>query len=127
MDQQPKSVLIVEDEKPLARALELKVKHYGFLAKTAFNGKEALDILAKEKFDLILLDLIMPVMDGFELLEKMKERGLKTPVIVLTNLGQTEDAKKAKELGAVDYFIKSNTAIADVVKHIDKVLGTKSM
>ena len=83
--------------------------------------------MAKEKFDLILLDLIMPVMDGFELLEKMKERGLKTPVIVLTNLGQTEDAKKAKELGAVDYFIKSNTAIADVVKHIDKVLGTKSM
>ena len=126
MDQKPKSVLIVEDEKPLARALELKVEHCGFTAKSVFNGKEAMDLLSKEKFDLILLDLIMPVMDGFEVLQKMKEQNLKIPVIVLTNLGQTEDAKKAKELGAVDYFIKSNTAIADVIKHIDTVLGTKS-
>jgi DNA-binding response OmpR family regulator len=68
----PKKVLIIEDEKPLARALELKLTHAGFQTKVVFNGEYAMQIISKEPFALILLDLIMPKMDGFTLLAMLK-------------------------------------------------------
>lgn len=117
------SILIVDDEKPMARALELKLGKLGFKTKTAFNGEEALKILEKEKFDLILTDLVMPKVDGFGILEALKSKKDKTPVIVSSNLGQEEDLKRAKALGAKDYFVKSDTPITKVIEHIEKVLG----
>lgn len=117
-----KRILIVEDEKPMARALELKLESSGFDAVMVFDGDEAMKILKKEKFDLMLLDLIMPKKDGFAVLEFLKEEGIKVPVIVSTNLGQEEDMKNAKELGAKDYFVKADTPIMDVVKNVKKVL-----
>jgi len=117
-----KKILIVDDEKPLANALELKLSHEGFAAKAVFNGVEALDTLKKESFDLVLLDLVMPEEDGFAVLEKM--RGLKTKsiVIVSSNLSQEEDIAKAKALGATDYFIKSDTTLAEIVEKVKKYL-----
>ena len=120
---QPKKILIVEDEKPMARALELKLNKSGFEAKALFNGEEALKILETEKFDLILLDLVMPKVDGFAVLTALKEREIETPIIVTSNLSQEEDFKRAKELGAKDYFVKSDTPIADIVEHIKKFLN----
>ena len=122
MDQPAKKILIVEDEKPMAMALVLKLNKSGFEAEAVFNGEEAIDILAKEKFDLIVLDLIMPKADGFQVLAKLKEIGSQTPVIVSSNLSQAEDFNRAKKLGAVDFFVKSDTSIAEVVEHIKKVL-----
>src|SRR3990167_4788874 len=102
-----KRILIVEDEKPIARALELKLDHSGYDAVAVNGGQAALDLLEKEKFQLILLDLIMPGVDGFAVMQALKERGSTTPVIVLTNLNQPEDIQKSKNLGAIDFLIKS--------------------
>jgi two-component system alkaline phosphatase synthesis response regulator PhoP len=122
MDQPAKKILIVEDEKPMAMALVLKLNKSGFEAKAVFNGEEAIDIVAKEKFDLIILDLIIPKVDGFQVLAKLKEIGSHVPVIISSNLSQEEDFNRAKELGAVDFFVKSDTPITEVVEHIQRIL-----
>lgn len=120
---QPKKVLIIEDEKAMAKALELKLNHSGFQAKSVFDGETALSLLKQEKFDLIILDLLMPRVDGFVVLQELRKRGDTTPVIVASNLGQEADIKKAKELGAKDYFVKSDISIAEVIVRIRKMLS----
>lgn len=117
-----KSVLVIEDEKSMAQALELKLAHVGFRAQTAGNGEEGIAILKKQKFDLIILDLVMPKLDGFGVLQFLKDQGVTTPVIVLSNLSQVEDEKRARALGAKEFFIKSNTPIADIVERVKKIL-----
>ena len=122
MATQSKKVLIGEDEKPIAKAFELKLQKAGLETKVVSNGEEVLAALEQETFDLILLDLMMPKVDGFAVLAELKKRSIATPVIVTSNLSQEEDIKKAKELGAKDYFVKSNTAISDVVQYVKQVL-----
>lgn len=117
-----KRILIAEDEKPLANALGLKLTSSGFEPVIVNNGREALETIEKGNISLILLDLIMPEVDGFEVLEEMQKNGNKTPVIVLSNLGQEEDIKKAKAFGAKDFFIKSDTPIVDVVAKVKSSL-----
>ncbi|MBN2854457.1 response regulator [Patescibacteria group bacterium] len=117
-----KKILIAEDDRPISMALELKLKNSGFKTKVVTNGDEAMDELASGKFDIILLDLMMPKKDGFTFLEEAKEKNLKTPIIILSNLSQEADMKKAKELGAVDYFVKSNTPLFEIVDHVKKIL-----
>jgi DNA-binding response OmpR family regulator len=118
-----KSILIVEDEKPLSHALEMKLTKNGYTTKVVMNGQDALTALKMEKFDLVMMDLIMPIMDGFELLKAIKDAGIKVPTIVLSNLGQEEDRKKASEMGAIDYFVKANTPISDIVARAEKALS----
>ena len=110
-----KKILIVEDERPLAHALELKFSHEGYDVTIATDGAEGLKMANAEKFNMILLDLIMPEMDGFTFMEQLKK---KTPIIILSNLGQEEDKERAKKLGAVDYFVKSNTPIVEIIKKV---------
>ena len=117
-----KKILIIEDEKPLARALELKLSHAGFESEVVFNGEDGIKLLNKKSFALILLDLIMPKMDGFTLLAMLKVKKIKTPVLVLSNLSQREDEKRAKEFGAKEFFIKSNTPIATIVLRVTELL-----
>ncbi|PLX24974.1 response regulator [Candidatus Parcubacteria bacterium] len=116
-----KKILVVEDEKPMAKALVLKLNHAGFEATMANNGAEAIEILKKEKYDLMLLDLIMPRMDGFSVLEKVKENNIDVKIVVTSNLGQEEDFAKAKELGATDYFVKSDTSLSEIVDYVKKL------
>ncbi|RJQ34675.1 response regulator [Candidatus Parcubacteria bacterium] len=116
-----KKILVVEDEKPMAKALVLKLNHAGFEATMANNGEEALEILQKEQFDLMLLDLIMPRMDGFSVLEKIKEKGIKVKIVVTSNLGQEEDFARAKDLGAGDYFVKSDTSLSEIVEYVSQL------
>ena len=116
-----KKILIIEDEKTLARALELKLTLSGFEVKTVFNGEDGLTLIQKELFDLILLDLIMPKMDGFSVLEFLKEKKIKTPVMVLSNLSQEDDIKRTKKFGAEEFFVKSNTPIATIVEQVVKL------
>ncbi len=117
-----KRILIVEDEKPLSHALEMKLKNQGYDTHAVMNGADALVEVKNGKYSLILLDLIMPVMDGFAVLEELKNQKIKVPVIVLSNLGQDEDRAKTKALGAIDYFVKSNTPIADIVARVKSAL-----
>lgn len=116
-----KKILIVEDEKPMAHALELKLNKAGFDAKAVFDGEEALAELEVNEYDLIITDLVMPKVDGFGLLKALKEKGNTTSVIVASNLSQQEDLKKAKELGAVDFFIKSDTPLSEIVEKIQNL------
>lgn len=118
-----KKILIAEDEKPLARALMLKLQNEGFDADMALDGEVVKEKLASGNYDLILMDLMMPHHDGFSLLHEMQEMGNVTPVVVLSNLGQEEDRKRAKEAGAREYFVKADTKLSDVVAYIKKTLG----
>jgi DNA-binding response OmpR family regulator len=121
MDKSVKKILIVEDERPIARALELKLISSGFQAEIAKNGTEAVDKIKSGGFDMILLDLVLPEIDGFTILQKAKEEiKTKTPIIVLSNLSQADDVKKAKALGAMDFLVKSNTPISEIVNKIKK-------
>jgi two-component system alkaline phosphatase synthesis response regulator PhoP len=118
MEQDNNKILIIEDEKALARALELKLTHEGFLVTSLSSGELALPLLEKEVFCMIVCDLVMPKVDGFKVLEFIKEKNIKTPVIVLTNLSQTEDEKRVRDLGATNFFVKSNTPLSQMVIYI---------
>jgi DNA-binding response OmpR family regulator len=117
-------ILVAEDEKLLAKALELKLTKAGFEVVVVVNGQEALTQVGSTTFDLILLDLVMPQFDGFHFLAEAQKKGLKTPIIVLSNLGQDEDIKKAKELGAVDFFIKASTPLAKILELVNSKLNS---
>lgn len=118
-----KKILIVEDEKSLAKVLQIKLTRSGFEVECALNGEEGIKSLEKNKYDLVLLDLVMPKKTGFEVLEEIKDKNIKTNVIVTSNLGQESDIKEAKTLGAVDFLVKSNTPMSEIVKHIEKFLN----
>ena len=124
MTKKVKHILIAEDEEAYSRVLKYKLEDEGFTVSTAINGVEALKGAQNKKPDLLLLDLIMPVMDGFEVLEKWSKDAVlkKIPVIVLSNLGQEKDIKRTTALGAKDYFIKSDVDLVKVVEKVRVVL-----
>lgn len=115
----PKQVLIVEDERPLAHAMELKLKSEGFSTVVAGNGQEALDLLKDNHFDVVLLDLMMPNVDGFQVLQQMQGLSQKPgAVFVLSNLSQHEDEERVLALGANKFFIKSDTSLSTIVDEV---------
>lgn len=113
-------VLVVEDDKFLQKMLLMKFSAEGYKVAGAGDGEEALKQAFAETPDLVLLDLILPKVNGFEVLTELKAepKTRDVPVIVLSNLGQDEDMRRVKDLGAVDFLVKSNLSIHDVV---DKV------
>jgi len=119
---QAKRILIIEDEQSIARALELKLTHSGFQTSSAADGVAGLERLEQEAFDLVLLDLIMPKMNGDEELERLQAKQNPPPVIVLTNLGQEEDQERVRALGARGFFVKSNTPLVDIVECVQSFL-----
>ncbi len=117
-------ILVAEDEQILLRALNVELLSQGFEVLSAKDGETALRLINDEKPNLILLDLIMPKLNGFEVLREIKrnEQTNKIPVIVLSNLGQDKDMKEAFDLGADDYFVKASTDLSELSKKIDYVL-----
>lgn len=105
--------------KPLAKRMQL----FGFEVKNAFDGEEALAMLGKEKFDLVLLDLMMPKVDGFDVLTAMKAKGDATPVIVATNLNEEKDISRVMSFGVANYYVKSDTALDEIIERIKITLG----
>lgn len=126
MSQDLKKVLIVEDEKPLSKAMELKLKNANFEPIALFDGQECVDYLKGNECDLILLDLVMPNLNGFEVMEWINDEGIDTPVVIMSNLSQEEDEAKALELGAKKFFVKSDVPIKDIVKYVEKLLKNGS-
>ncbi|MGD8373435.1 MAG: response regulator [Candidatus Woesebacteria bacterium] len=114
-----KNILIIEDEKPLAKAMELKLKKAGHNVQVFYDGQGGLDAAAKQKFDVVLLDLIMPVLDGFQVLEKLNSMSYKPSIFVLSNLSQIEDEQRAIKLGAKKYLVKSDTPLTTIVDYVN--------
>jgi len=116
-----KKILIVEDDKFLANAHRVKFDNLGYEVQVAYDGQAALDTLKTFTPDIILLDLIIPIKDGFTVLAEIKkdDRLKPIPVIVTSNLSQKEDIDRAKSLGAIDYMVKSNIDLNDIIKKID--------
>ena len=119
-----KIVLLVEDDEPIIRAIERKLSNVEIELIVARDGEEGFTKADQSRPDLLLLDLIMPNMDGLTLLKKIRATswGKSMPVIVLTNLSNPESELEAKNLGVVDYLIKTDWKIEDLVKKINKLL-----
>lgn len=117
-----KKILIVEDEPQMQKVLEKKISGIGYKTVVANDGIQALQKIFQDDISLVLLDLVMPSKSGFDVLEEMKARGSKIPVIILSNLGEDEDIETAKRLGAKDYFVKSNISLRDIVAKISQYI-----
>ena len=117
-------ILIVEDEKALSHALTLKLTNAGYDVTHIDNGEEALRVVMEEQFDLILLDILMPKMDGFSMLAELKENGKSRnqKIIVLSSLGSPQDMERAKTLGASEYLVKTHYPIATIVDKVNTLL-----
>jgi len=113
-------ILVAEDDKMYAKVYQNKLTKEGYTVTVVSNGTEAIKMAKEIHPDLILLDLIMPEMDGFEVLKKIKEDPVTkdVKVVVMSNLGQDSDIIRAKALGSVDYFVKANVSIMDVMTKI---------
>ena len=122
-----KTILVVEDDQFLSKILKMKFEKIGYEILVAYDGLEALEMAKTKSPDLALLDIMMPVKDGFSVLAEMKKDSKlsKIPVIIASNLGQKEDKDKAVALGAEDYIVKSDTSLDDLVKRAREILGDK--
>jgi DNA-binding response OmpR family regulator len=123
-----KKILLVEDDPLLIDIYQKKLKDSGFEVEVAKDGEKALEIFKENEFDLMLLDIVLPKIDGWKILEeirKMKEEKKdleKMKILIWSNLGEKEDIKKGLSLGATSYLIKANFTPSEVVKEIEKLL-----
>lgn len=119
------SILLVEDDNFLVDIYQKKMEMEGFKVGTCDNGEKCLVSVKKKKPDLILLDILLPKLDGFAVLEKLKSDPATKdiPVLLLTNLGQKDDVQKGLDLGAVDYLIKAHFKPSEIMDKIKKVLS----
>lgn len=113
-------ILLIEDEEMLANMYEVKFKNEGFELFKALDGAQGLEMAKNTQPDFILLDIIMPKVDGFSVLKSLKEdeSTKNIPVMMLTNLGQDEDIERGKQMGAVGYLVKANITPAEVVESV---------
>lgn len=120
-----RKVLIIEDDVFLQDLEANRLKKDNYEIITASTGDQAMEKINEENIDLILLDLILPGVDGFDILKKIKEteKLKKIPVIVFSNLSEEKDLKKAKEMGATEFMVKSNFSLAELSEHINKILS----
>jgi len=124
MESHARRVLLAEDDRFLRKAAAAMLRRQGFTVLTAEDGEEALGVARAETPDLILLDLIMPKMQGFEVLKALKSDPQTSgiPVVILSNLGQESDSKAAREMGALDYWVKANLALEELVRRVEERL-----
>ena len=124
MSDQPRRILLAEDDRFLRKAGEMALKRAGYTVLIAVNGEEALRTAQSELPDLILLDLIMPKLNGFDVLQALKKEAptAQIPVIILSNLGQDRDVQQALEAGAAAYLIKTNLSLQALVQRVEEAL-----
>lgn len=120
------NILIVEDDKFLRDLVVKKLTAEGFTVHAVIDGEEGLTMMQKERPDLVLLDLLLPGIDGYEVLERMRrDPALSSiPVVVLSNLGQEEDVNRAMQLGVKDFLVKARYTPAEIVREVRKILNS---
>ncbi|MBU6501017.1 MAG: response regulator [Patescibacteria group bacterium] len=118
-----KTVMLIEDDKFLSSLVKARLEKEGYGVMQAFDGADALELLKQSRPELIIMDLIMPKVSGFEVLESisLNPELNKTPVIVLSNLAQDSDIEKARRFGAVEFFVKIRVSIDDLVKKVKTI------
>ena len=126
MAESTRRVLLAEDDRFLRKAAETALKRQGLTVLPAVDGEEALRVARAETPDVVLLDLIMPKLQGFEVLRALKADAAtaRIPVIILSNLGQESDVQQAMDAGAAGYFVKANLSLHDLVKKVAEVART---
>jgi CheY-like chemotaxis protein len=124
MNDQPRRILVAEDDRFLRKAAEMALKRRGYTVLTAANGEEALRTAQSALPDLVLLDLIMPKLNGFDVLQALKQEAptAHIPVIILSNLGQERDVQQAMEAGAAAYLIKGDLSLQALVERVEEAL-----
>ena len=118
-------VLVAEDDRFLANAYRIKFDKLGYEVKIESDGEATLNTLKSWTPDILVLDLLMPIVDGFTVLQKMKadEKLKSIPVLVASNLGQTEDVKRAIALGANDFVVKGNMSLDELTAKMVKLVN----
>lgn len=120
-------VALVEDDPFLREICSKKLAKEGYTVYEAIDGQQALDTVKKVKPDIVLLDIILPAIDGFQILHELRQNADKAiasvPIIMLSNLGQDDDIKKAMEMGANDYLVKAHFTTEEIAEKIKKILG----
>jgi len=119
-----KKILVLEDEAALSKALCIKFQSEGFEAVVARNGEDAIKQIDAKKFDLALIDLIIPRVDGFEVLRHLREKDSTIPIFIVSNISQKEDMDKGFDMGATKYFIKANVSLTEILEEAKEVLNT---
>ena len=102
----PKSILIAEDEPSVRRLISFKLEKENFLVEEAENGEEAMEKLRSSSYEILILDLMLPMLEGMQILKKMKEEEIDIPVLILSAKSQEKDISRGFELGADDYLTK---------------------
>lgn len=125
MPEKPNKILIIEDDHYMRKIYSNKLRRAGFEVIEAIQGEEGWHKILYEQPDLILLDLILPIKSGFQLLTDIKsnDKTKKIPVVILTNLSQSPDIQKGKDLGAEDYLVKTDVSLTEVVDKVKMVLA----
>ena len=124
MDAKKKKILLVEDDLLIVEIYTTRLKEAGFEIESEVDGESAIRKLKEKDFDLVLLDIVLPNLTGFEFLERIrnKEKIKNVKVLILSNLGQKTDVDKAERLGAIKYLIKAHYTPSEVVEEIKKIL-----
>jgi DNA-binding response OmpR family regulator len=121
---QKHKIALVEDDANIREMYKMKLELSGYNIITAENGKEAMELVKKENPELVLLDILLPKKDGFEVLKEIKdskdEKVKSIPVVMLSNLSSKEDISEAKKLGASDYFVKAKIAPGKVAEKVKR-------
>ena len=123
-----KKIVIVEDDRFLSLVLKGRLEKEGYTVIPAYDGEDGLNVIKRELPALVVLDLVMPKMSGFELLEKLAidPQISRIPVVVASNLGQESDIQKAKSLGVRDYYVKVQTSVDELVEIFKKIMNNGS-
>lgn len=119
-----KKILLVEDDKFLRELMSKKLLSLGFEVSTAPDGETGLEMIKSEKPEVVLLDLILPGINGFDVLEKAKKdpKTASIPVVILSNLGQSEDIERGLKLGAKDFLVKAHFTPQEIVNKLKTIL-----
>lgn len=119
-----KTILLIEDDDIVSEILKARLSKAGYYVEVANNGKTGLDMIIKNKPDLVLLDMLLPIMDGFSVLKELSNSGIlpDLPIIIISNSGQPIEIERALKMGIRDYLVKINFNPGEVLEKVKRIL-----
>jgi len=127
MEKDKKRILLIEDEQTLANLIELRLERAGYEVEGAKDGKKGLELIREQNADLVLLDLMLPELGGFDILEALNKEGIlpDLPIVIISNSGQPVEVERAIKLGVRDYLIKVNFSPDEVLEKVNQVIAAE--